>query len=69
MKVVWPSVILWQSIRRSVLLHRLKTEIDRSDGVQERRIQDFGGGTPREGDHFEDRGVDKRIILKWILKK
>jgi hypothetical protein len=23
----------------------------------------------REGDHLEDRGIDWRIILKWILEK
>jgi len=22
-----------------------------------------------EGDHLEDVGVDRRVILKWILKK
>ena len=26
-------------------------------------------GKPEEGDHLEDPGLDKRIILKWILKK
>jgi hypothetical protein len=22
-----------------------------------------------EGEHFEDQGVDRRIILKWFLEK
>jgi hypothetical protein len=29
----------------------------------------FWWGNLREGDHLEDRGVDVRIILKWILEK
>jgi hypothetical protein len=29
----------------------------------------FWCGDLREGDHWEDPGVDGRIILKWIFKK
>jgi hypothetical protein len=29
----------------------------------------FWWGDLREGDHLGDRGIDGRIILKWILKK
>jgi len=27
------------------------------------------GKNLREGDHFEDAGLDESIILKWIFKK
>jgi hypothetical protein len=29
----------------------------------------FQWGNLREGDHFEDPGIDGRIMLKWILEK
>jgi hypothetical protein len=28
----------------------------------------FWRGALREGDHLEDPGLDRRIILKWIFK-
>jgi hypothetical protein len=34
-------------------------------GRQERCIQGFFWEETREGDHLEDLGVDRRIILKW----
>jgi hypothetical protein len=29
----------------------------------------FWWGHPRERDHLEDPGIDRRIILKWIFMK
>ena len=29
----------------------------------------FGWGNLKESDHLEDLGVDRRIILKWMLRK
>jgi hypothetical protein len=29
----------------------------------------FWRGSLREGDYFEERGIGRRIILKWIFKK
>ena len=38
-------------------------------GRRYRCIQGFEWGKLREGDHFEDTGVDCKIIVKWIFKK
>jgi len=37
-------------------------------GVEERRIQGFGGGNLRESYHLEDPGIDGRIILRCIFR-
>jgi hypothetical protein len=37
-------------------------------GGEERRKQGLWGNL-RERDHLEDRGVDGRIILRWIFRK
>jgi hypothetical protein len=29
----------------------------------------FWWGNPREGDHLEDPGVDRGIIIRWIFRK
>jgi hypothetical protein len=29
----------------------------------------FWGGNVRDSDHWEDPGVDGRILLRWIFKK
>jgi len=38
------------------------------NGRQYRCIQDFGAGDLRVREHFEDLGVDGRIILKLFFK-
>jgi len=36
---------------------------------ERRRVYRVLVGKPEEKDHFEDRGVDGRIILRWIFRK
>jgi hypothetical protein len=36
---------------------------------KKRFIQGFDGGNVSQRDHFEDTGVDGRIILRWGLRK
>jgi hypothetical protein len=38
-------------------------------GGEEKLIQGFGGLNLRERDHLGGRGVDGRIILRWIFRK
>ena len=40
-----------------------------TDGGAEKYIQGFGWGNLRERDHLGNRGVDGRIILRWIFRK
>jgi len=37
-------------------------------GREERYIQNFDGGNLRERVHLEDRWVDGKMIVKWVLK-
>ena len=37
--------------------------------MEEKCIQNFGGGNLRERDHLDDPGVDGRIMLKCTFKK
>ena len=32
------------------------------------RMRERGGGNMRKNNHWEDQGLDGRILLKWILK-
>jgi hypothetical protein len=36
---------------------------------EEKFIQDFGGKNLKEGDYLEELGVQRRKIIKWIIKK
>jgi len=38
-------------------------------GGEEEYIQGCWLGKLRERDHFEDPGVDRRIILRWFIRK
>ena len=38
-------------------------------GRQDKTKHDFWWGKLKESDHLKDLGMDKMIILKWILKK
>ena len=38
-------------------------------GGGKRCVQGFWWGNLREGDHWRDPGVDRRIILGWIFGK
>ena len=45
-----------------ISLHLLLVTAFMPCGLEERRIQSFGGGNLRERDHFEDLGVEEMII-------
>jgi hypothetical protein len=55
-------------IRRAVLIHS-SVCVFKFVWVRGEVHTGFWWGDLREGDHLEDRGVDVRIILKWIFKK
>ena len=38
-------------------------------GGRERCAQGFGGGNLTERDHWGDKDIGGRIILRWILRK